>query len=368
MSTEAFRALQDLLRRNIEDIFVVRQAGGRGHGFVFAGDLLVAPARALELIEPRFKGHGYMPFLTRQGGLTWLEALPLGAVEERPRLGLIISLFLLTGVSTLLAGWFFVGSPTFDALRAQPGWRSLLAGLPFSATLLAILATHEFGHYFAARHHGAPVSLPYFVPAPPPLFLFGTLGAVIRMRAPARDRNVLFDIAVAGPLAGLLVALPALVVGLSWSRMMPASPGGQVVFGESLLYRFVMSSVFGGVPEGMTVLTHPMADAAWAGLFVTALNLFPLGQLDGGRIAYALVGAHHRKVSVATFGGLVGLGMASGSVNWFVFAGLVALLIGFHHAPPLDGLTGLSPGRYVLGVFCLLLLVVLVPPVPISLP
>ena len=368
MAPEAFLTLQDLLRRNVEDVFVVRQSGGRGQGFVFAGDLAVEPARALAIIEPRFRRHGYTPFLSQEGGLSWIQALPLAAVSGRSRPALNLVLFVLTALSTLLAGYFFVGSPTFDALRAGTGWTRFLAGVPFAVTLLAILGTHEFGHYFAARHHGAPVSLPYFVPAPPPLFLFGTLGAVIRMRAPARDRNSLFDIAVAGPLAGLAVALPALVLGLGWSRIVPAPPQGQIVFGNSLLWDFVIGLWFGRVPDGTMLLTHPIADAAWAGLFVTALNLFPLGQLDGGRIAYALFGRHHRKVSLATFAALVVLGVVSGSANWYVFAGLVALLIGFDHAPPLDAVTALSPGRHVLGILCLALLVLLVPPVPISLP
>ena len=196
LAPEVFLTRQDLLRRNVEDVFVVRQAGGRGHGFVFAGDLLVTPARALALLEPRFRLHGYTPFLSREGGLTWIQALPLAVVSGRARPSVNVLLFVLTSLSTLLAGWFFVGSPTFDALRAAPDWTRLFAGLPFAVTLLAILGTHEFGHYFAARHHGAPVSLPYFVPAPPPLFLFGTLGAVIRMRAPVRDRNALFDLSL----------------------------------------------------------------------------------------------------------------------------------------------------------------------------
>jgi len=369
MAPDAFLTRQDLLRRNVEDVFLVRQAGGRGHGFVFAGDLLVTPARALALIEPRFRVHGYTPFLSREGGLTWIQALPLAVVTARARPAVNLLLFALTALSTLFAGWFFVGSPTFDALRMAPEWTTrLLAGAPFAVTLLAILGTHEFGHYFAARHHGAPVSLPYFVPAPPPLFLFGTLGAVIRMRAPVRDRNALFDIAVAGPLAGLAVAVPALVLGLGWSRIVPASPAGQILFGNSLLFQWVTGFWFGRVPDGAMLMTHPVADAAWAGLFVTALNLFPLGQLDGGRIAYALFGTHHRKVSIATFAALVLLGVVSGSPNWYVFAGLVALLVGFDHAPPLDAVSKLSPGRHVLGVLSLALLVLLVPPVPISLP
>jgi membrane-associated protease RseP (regulator of RpoE activity) len=123
---------------------------------------------------------------------------------------------------------------------------------------------------------------------------------------------------------------------------------------------------FGHIPEGHDVFIHPVALAAWVGLFVTALNLFPVGQLDGGRIAYALFGHRHRWVSIGTFVGLLALGALAGSPNWFVFAGLVFLLVGFHHAPPLDDLTPLSPGRYAVGVFCLILLVLLIPPVPIQ--
>jgi membrane-associated protease RseP (regulator of RpoE activity) len=124
--------------------------------------------------------------------------------------------------------------------------------------------------------------------------------------------------------------------------------------------------MFGRIPEGMDVFVHPVALAGWVGLFVTALNLFPVGQLDGGRIAYAIFGARHRAVSVGTFLALLLLGAVAGSLNWIVFAALVFLLIGFHHAPPLDDLTPLSPGRYALGVICLILLVLLIPPVPIQ--
>ena len=199
-------------------------------------------------------------------------------------------LFVLTLLSTLAAGSMVAGSfpwVTFDPF-AEPA--RLLDGLPFALTLLAILGTHEFGHYFTARAYGASVSLPYFIPAPPPLFLFGTLGAVIRMRSPARDRNSLFDIAAAGPLAGLVVALPALWLGLSWSRVGAVPEGGAMAFGDSLLMRFMTWLMFGRIPEGMDVFVHPVALAGWVGLFVTALNLFPVGQLDGGRIAYALCG------------------------------------------------------------------------------
>ena len=212
------------------------------------------------------------------------------------------------------------------------------------------------------------MSPPYFIPAPPPLFLFGTLGAVIRMRSPARDRNSLFDIAVAGPLAGLIVAIPALWLGLRWSYVSVVPPGAGMTFGDSLVMRFMTFLVFGNIPTGMDVIVHPMALAGWVGLFVTALNLFPVGQLDGGRIAYALFGGAHRYVSIGTFFALLALGAVAESLNWVVFAGLVFLLIGFHHAPPLDDVTPLTKERYAVGVFCLILLILLIPPVPIAFP
>ena len=364
---ERFAVVEDLLRRNVEDVFRVERQEIRGVTFAWGGTLLVEPARALALIEPRFKPFGFTPFLGRQGDLVWIRAVPLADVSEPTRSGVNLLLFVLTVLSTLAAGCLVNGSFPFVTFNPFLRPLRLLDGVPFSFTLLAILGTHEFGHYFTARYHGASVSLPFFIPAPPPIFLFGTMGAVIRMRSPARDRNSLFDIAVAGPLAGLVVAVPALLLGLSWSRVGMVLPDHSgLTFGDSLLMRALTWLVFGSIPTGMDVFVHPVALAGWVGLFVTALNLFPVGQLDGGRIAYALFGSWHRQVSIATFVGLMALGAVFHSANWIVFAGLILLLMGFHHPPPLDDLTPVSRRRYVLGVGCLILLILLIPPVPIS--
>ena len=363
---EGYAVVEDLLRRNIEDIFRVERQEVRGAAFGWGGRLLVEPARALALLEPRLKPLGYTPFLGRQGELVWIRAVPLADVGEPSRPGLNLVLFVLTVLSTLAAGCLVTGSFPFVTFNPFLQPLRLLDGVPFSFTLLAILGTHEFGHYFTARYYGASVSLPFFIPAPPPIFLFGTLGAVIRMRSPARDRNSLFDIAVAGPLAGLVVAVPALLLGLGWSRVgmvLPEHSG--ITFGDSLLMRLLTWMVFGPIPPGMDVFVHPVALAGWVGLFVTALNLFPVGQLDGGRIAYALVGARHRLVSIVTFASLMALGAVFQSANWIVFGLLILFLMGFHHAPPLDDLTPLSRHRYALGLFCLILLIALIPPVPI---
>lgn len=343
----------------------VRDRQIQGGAIVFRGDLRVEPARALDLMLARFKPFGYTPFLRSSQGQSAVQAVPLEEVTVPSRVRLNVVLFLLTCLSTLLAGAVFFGSPTVAGPATSPVLAWLLSGAPFAATLLAILTTHEFGHYFTARYYGASVSLPYFIPAPPP-FIFGTLGAIIKMRSPARDRNSLFDIAVAGPLAGLVVAIPALLLGLSWSRVVAIPPGAALVFGDSLLMQFLVYLSFGPIPSGMDVLIHPVGLAGWVGLFVTALNLFPVGQLDGGRIAYALFGVHHRKVSIATFVALLALGVVTRSMNWIVWAGLLFFLIGFHHSPPLNDVTPLSTGRRVLGLACLVLLVLLIPPVPID--
>ena len=362
--------IEETLRGSMQDLFAARERQAQGYTLSWSGELLQPPARAVRLLEARFKPYGYTPFLRRDKGGTWVRAVPLATVVERSRVGINLALFALTVLSTLAAGCFFASGGaipflTFNPLRAP---LRLLDGIPFAATLLAILATHEFGHYFTAKAYGASVSPPFFIPAPPPIFLFGTLGAVIRMRSPARDRNSLFDIAVAGPLAGLIVAIPALLVGLRWSYVSVVPPGTGMTFGDSLLMRLLTYLVFGDIPAGMDVIVHPVALAGWVGLFVTALNLFPVGQLDGGRIAYALFGPAHRLVSIGTFFALLALALVTWSPNWVVFAGLVFLLIGFHHAPPLDDVTPLSKERYAIGIFCLILLVLLIPPVPIAFP
>lgn len=294
---------------------------------------------------------------------------------SRPLVNVV--LFLLTCLTTLLAGTAFSGSPTFDAFRRSPedlAW--VLSGVPFAATLLGILVVHEFGHYFTARKYGAAVSLPFFIPAPPFLFMAGTLGAIIRLRSPARNRDEMFDVAVAGPLAGLAVALPAACLGLAWSQLVPAAP--HVAFGESLLTKLLVWLRFGAVPDGMMVYTHPIADAAWFGFLVTAINLLPAGQLDGGRIAYAIFGGNHRLTGRVTVALLTTLGLgATGwallrgdgwlaplfGLNWFVLAALIRFFVGYRAGPILDAVTPPSPGRRALGVVCLLLLVLMLPPV-----
>jgi membrane-associated protease RseP (regulator of RpoE activity) len=216
-----------------------------------------------------------------------------------------------------------------------------------------------------------PVSLPYFIPVPPiGPFLLGTLGAVIRLRGAIRDRRALFDMAVAGPLAGLVVAVPVYVLGLKLSSVVqiPQGPaeGTYMQFGDALLPKLLERLTLGALPPDFDILLHPVGVAAWFGFFVTALNLIPAGQLDGGHIVYALLGARHALVSKLAVGGLVVIGLAFGSINWLVWAALIVGLMGFRHGPTMDDITPLDGRRRALGLFALILLFLLLPPVPLS--
>jgi membrane-associated protease RseP (regulator of RpoE activity) len=358
---EDLLATEEALRTSIADILSVHDRQIRGGVIVFRGTLTTDPARASAVMIERFRPYGYTPFVRTGPSGVVVQAWPSADIVERPRVGVSAALFALTCISTLLAGAMHAGVVDFTV---APTW--LLAGAPFAATLIAILGVHEFGHYFTARHYHAAVSLPYFIPAPPPLFLFGTLGAIIRMRSPVRDRNALLDIAAAGPLAGLVLALPAMILGLAWSTLQPAPLGDYLRVGDSAATMLLTWLMIGTVPEGMIVYTHPIADAGWVGLFVTALNLFPVGQLDGGRIAYALFGRRHRVVGFAVFAATLALGVVTTSMNWFVWAALIFFLVGFAHGAPLDDVTPLSPARRLVGWACLALFVLLIPPVPLS--
>jgi membrane-associated protease RseP (regulator of RpoE activity) len=364
---------EDLLRRAADDVFEVRGAQIRGGIVVFRGRLRIEPRRALDALLERFRPFGYTPFLRVEGGEVVMQVWPLADTSAPARVGLNVLLFLLTCLTTLIAG-----SGAFLSFDPFQHPARVLMGAPFAFTLLSILGVHEFGHYFTARARGAAVSLPYFIPAPPFIFMAGTLGAIIRMRSAARDRNALFDIAAAGPLAGLAIAVPAALLGLAWSTVVPAAPGPHLVFGESLLTRALVWLRFGALPDGMVVSTHPIADAAWFGFLVTALNLLPAGQLDGGRIAFALSPRRHRTLGRLTVAGLAGLGVVVAGtlyvmrpdwtslipgVNWIVLAALIRFVLGYAHGPLLDPMEPLTRGRRLVGILCLVLLVLMLPPV-----
>ncbi len=263
-------------------------------------------------------------------------------------------------------------------------------GVAFAATLMGILSCHELGHYVVGRLRGAEVSAPYFIPMPPQIS-FGTLGAVIGMRKPITDRDKLFDVGAAGPIAGLVVAIPLLVVGLSLSEVGP--PGeGNVIEGNSILYAGIKYAMFGRhLPgDGVDVNLHPMAFAAWVGLLVTGINLIPVGQLDGGHVARALLGARHERWSARLNVVLPIVGLVTGSilfasaldqgrgvidalryaqhglVPWCLWALLLAWMrerAGEYHSDVED--RALSPARRVAAWGLVVVFLLIVTPVPI---
>ena len=243
----------------------------------------------------------------------------------------------------------------------------ILNGLWYSASILAILGAHEFGHYYACRIYKVNASLPYFLPAPLPLT--GTLGAFIRIRQPIPGKRELFDIGIAGPIAGFIVAIPVLLVGMSLSRVvaLPADTGGFIELGEPLLFKAVAWLFWGTPPEGYSINLHPMAFAAWFGLLATALNLFPIGQLDGGHISYAVFGRKSTLVTLATVACLVGLTFVS--MSWVVWAVLtVVMLISFgpRHPRTMDEDIPLDRTRLWLAAVAVLMFIICFTPAPIE--
>jgi membrane-associated protease RseP (regulator of RpoE activity) len=359
--------LEALLRSQLDDVLIVEERRLLGRSLAFGGRLLVKPATALERLRPRLARHGYTPFIREDRGVVWVHAIAEAEVAAPSRPVVHLGLFLATVVTTLLAGTVILGGVPPGDLWSDP--RRIAVGVPFAASLLAILGVHEFGHYAVGRWHGMPVSLPYFIPVPPP-FLLGTLGAVIRLRGAIRDRRSLFDMAVAGPLAGLVVAVPVYVLGLKLSSVVRVPRGtaerGYLQLGDALLPKLIEWLTLGPLPTEFDILLHPVGLAAWFGLFVTALNLIPAGQLDGGHIVYALFGGRHTLISKVAVGLLVLVGLAFGSYTWLVWATLIVGLMGFQHSPTMDDITPLDGRRRLLGLFALVLLLLLLPPVPIS--
>ena len=367
ISWEELLPVEAFLRGQLDDVLAVEERQVSGRSLAFGGRLRLAPDRALEVLRGRLGPHGYTPFLREEEGTAWVYAVPMAEVTDRPNPWVNVVLFVATVFTTLLAGAWPLGGVSPGEILANP--TRLLVGLPFSASLLSILLFHEFGHYTLGRRHGMPISLPYFIPAPPPLFPVGTLGAVIRLRGPVRDRRSLFDMAVAGPLAGLVLAIPICVLGLELSSVIPMPPGsgaGGLELGESLLLKLLERLVLGPIAADHVVLLHPVGVAAWFGFFVTVLNLMPVGQLDGGHLVYALFARRHALISKLAVGALVLLGLVFRSTTWVIWPALVVMLMGFQHSPPMDDITPLDGRRRALGVFSLLLLFLLLPPVPLS--
>lgn len=278
--------------------------------------------------------------------------------KEQTRVALPLLLFFLTFFTTLLAGSYQEGGDPFK----RP--MELMLGIPFSLTLMSILFVHEMGHYVTSKYYGVKTTLPYFIPGPwPPYGLIGTFGAFIRMRSPILRKAALLDIGAAGPIAGFVVSIFAVAIGLYSSKIIEVEEGNALLrLGDPLMFS-MLAHLLGKVPPpGYDVAINPVAFAGWIGFFVTSLNLLPIGQLDGGHIAYALLGKRQKFISIGMVVLLVILG-ATGWPGWFVWAVLTSVL-GVRHPPILDEETPLDWRHRMIGWGSIALFIVTFIPVP----
>src|SRR5262245_35940 len=300
----------------------------------------------------------------------YVYVLPTSRPPER--LWRYVALFCLTVVTTTLVGIehyasFYAGLKPIDLPFSA--WQLAARGLWYSASILAILGAHEFGHYYACRYYGVDASLPYFLPVP--FLLTGTLGAFIRIRQQIPTKRALFDIGIAGPIAGFVVVIPVLMIGMYLSQVIevPKDFDGAVYeLGEPLLFKAAAWLTFGPVPEGHTVNMHPVAFAAWFGMLATTLNLFPIGQTDGGHVSYAVLGRYSTFVSFGTLACLVGLSLLSMSwIVWTVLMTAMLVVIGPRHPRTIDEHVPLDRPRIWLAVFAVAIFALCFSPVPAEL-
>jgi len=297
---------------------------------------------------------------------------PADRALNRPRIPpLNIVLLLLTFLTTSTAGAYMNGEEV-SILHPFHAIVALTSGFSFSIPLMMILFAHEMGHYLTSRYHKVDASLPYFIPAPPSLFIIGTFGAFIRMREPARTRRVMFDIGAAGPWAGVLLAIPAVIIGLYLSDVTPLDKSaGGLELGNSLLFLGLSHIVLHVDPTTVNVNLNPIAFAGWLGLFVTTLNLLPVGQLDGGHVIYALFPRKHRTISVlfvisCVLMVLVPLALGTSFWGGWLLWAILSVVLGVGHPSTIDRDTPLNPRRAFAAWATVALFIVTFSPVPLA--
>lgn len=375
--------IDDMTTGNDEDRYLIRYRG------TLLGDSLTLYDQLANSLRP----YKLTPLFRKQVGKDAI-LLVQSPSEPKPSNGWInLALFIITLFSMIFGYSFFYGDLSLlfgEKITITALYDSLESGVIFAISMLAILLAHEFGHYFAARYHKTNVTLPYFIPLP--LSPLGTMGAFIRLKEPPKNKRSLLDIGITGPLAGLIVAIPILILGLSLSevQVIDVQPGYSVIMeGNSMVYLLSKFVVFGQIlPEpssyiglnpilywvryfftgqpfplgGLDVIIHPVAWAGWAGLLVTALNLIPAGQLDGGHIIFTLVGKKARLLWPIILAALILLGFVW--YGWWIWAALIFLL-GRVYAEPLDQITELDPNRRLLAMLGLAIFVLVFTPVPL---
>jgi membrane-associated protease RseP (regulator of RpoE activity) len=399
----------ELLTNHVARVFQIEDVtAGDGKGLIaryrgkLTGNDTVA---AYDQLDALLHPYNITALFRKEGQKQTILLVPSLALPERPpRTWVNVALFIITVFAVMLTGVEVPLAVSLTSASAEIAYRfqHILSGWPFALAMLGILFTHEMGHYVMCRRYKVPATLPYFLPAPL-ISPFGTLGAFIMMRGIPKNKRVLFDVGVTGPIAGLVIAIPVLFIGLSLSHLGPIEvpgPGmGGWLEGNSLFYLFAKFLVFGRMlPEpasmgglaplaywvkyflsarpipfgGTDVILNPVALAGWGGLLVTALNLVPVGTLDGGHVAYGLFGMNARRIFPVAIGVLIFLSVLpvflAGSLSAFNFGWLLWIFILFWlgnvRTVPLDDITELDPFRRVLGFFMLFAFFLLFTPIP----
>ncbi len=390
MSLPENEVLNNLVSRvfRVQDVTLGEPARGliaRYRGFLLTDE----SEKAYDQLADSLKPYNITPLFRMDKGEQVIYLVPSRPDPKPARPSINIILFVLTVLSLLFVGAFMSDEP-IAVTGPISGVLFMLSGWPYALSLISILLAHEFGHYLMSRHHKTAATLPYFIPLPvPPL---GTMGAAIVMQGTPKNKRVLFDIGVAGPLAGMVVAIPILLLGLSMSHLDVVRPAaGQIQMeGNSILYLLAKYLTFGQllpaptsyghltafgywvryfftgrpVPIGaVDVFISPVAFAGWAGLLVTALNLIPAGTLDGGHVVYSWFGDRAAKAFPIIFFALLALGLFW--TGWWIWAVLL-LWLGRVHAEPLDQITQLDPLRLGIAALAILIFIVTFSPVPFS--
>ena len=339
----------------IDRHFLVKKVGSQGDEFIAQGTLI--SGSSIDDIKKILKNEPFsIEFQSVDDDLQLRAKYKQPIVIKFPKIPPVnLILFILTIFTTLLAGAIMEG---VDPLKNPLG---IIHGWPFSVTLMLILGFHEFGHYYFARKHHVNATLPYFIPAPT---FIGTFGAFIKIKSPIYRKDALLQIGAAGPIAGFIVAVPALIIGLSLSQIVEISSADiGITLGDSILIKFLTAVIFPSLNSTQDVMLHPIAFAGWIGLLVTMLNLLPIGQLDGGHIAYAMLGRKHDKVAKLALLALIPMGLLS--LNWLVWAVLILVLMRTTKHPPVHDVDApLSTLNKRIGYTCLAIFILCFIPIP----
>ncbi|HEX7318759.1 MAG TPA: site-2 protease family protein [bacterium] len=332
---------------SVEDIMLPATITGR---------LYEPAARTVQEIKEYFAKTGYVPLFREQDGKHLVLLAPFRTPENKQKIWLNIILFIATIITTLLAGAMNSGYDPFSDIR------TIAAGIPFSFSIMAILTAHELGHYFVSRKEGMITTLPFFIPIP--FHFIGTFGAIIRMKSIVPSRRALLKVGMAGPLTGFAVALPIAIIGLALSevRIAPAA-AGYLHLGDSLLFYLIGKIFHPSLGAGTDIFLHPMAFAGWLGFFVTAINLIPIGQLDGGHVAFSILQKKRRYLYIPIIIGLIGLGLLW--LGWY-FWGAIAFFLSRRDPVVQDSITPLTSRDKLLALMPLVILILTFIPRPFS--